>query len=188
MEIKEPELSNVIQNASHRIYNEMLRNVEYYNDNEIPDIEKEKNKMSKEEFITVIPNYNSPRVNGFDKNGKNLSDLSSDDLWKKDPYYKLHRPPPLNPCQIADEGQQLQHKNAICSLDLSEGEAAASKLQDLRLIKGISKSLANNLNDAFHPTSNEEYSLSSLSYVNSTSPGELRNGIPNSTIGILLPY
>lgn len=184
MEIKEPELSNVIQTASHRIYNEMLRNVEYNNDNETHDIEKEKDKMSKGEFGTITPNYNSPSVNGFDNNGKNLSDLSSDDLWKNGPYYKLHRPRPPNPCSITDEDQQLQQKNAICSLDLSEGEAAASKLQDLRLVKGISKSLANNLNDALHPTSKEEYSLSSLSFVNSTSPREIRNGIRSSTIGI----
>ena len=184
MEIKEPELSNVIQNASHRIYNEMLRNVEPNNDNAIHGIEKEYNKMTKGEFGAIKPNYNSPNVNGFGKNGKNLSDLSSDDLWKNDPYYKLHRPLHLNSYQIADESRTLQQKNAICSLDLSEGEAAASKLQDLRLVKGVSKSLANDLNEAVHPTSNEEYSLSTLSFTNSTSPREPKNGIPGSTIGI----
>ena len=183
MEIKEPELSNVIQNASHRIYNKMLKNVEYLNENETHDA-KDWNNTGKDGYRRTNPNIYLHSANGFQNNGHRLSDLSSDDVGKSGPYYKPSSPA-LNPYNINDTGGQYHQKNAICSLDLSEGEAAASKLQDLRLVKGLSKSLADNLNGQLRPTSNEEYSVAGLSLVNTASPIQLRTRIPRTRNGIL---
>lgn len=193
MEDKEPEVSNAIQNASHRIYHEMLKNVEHTNEYEIDDIQKEKQEQIMEERNSIV-NTTPLNINDFQKDTNCLNEMASNNFLmdKKQPFKPPRPPPILRPSSSANEELTLQQKNVISSAELSEGEAAASRLQDLRLInKGLSKSVATNLNGQLHFTSNEECPSPNHLHQNSTIPREAQTAPilnPSNGTFILTPH
>ena len=189
MEGKGPEITNAIQNASHRIYHEMLKNVDHANKYETDDIKKETQEQISKETNATFNRTKPLNINDFHNDMNCLSEMSSDgSLIKMNQPIKPPRPPPLHSYSLANEALKFRQKNAICSVELSEGEAAASKLQDMRLIKkGLSKSVATNLNVPLHSGFNEEHTLPKKSSQNSTIPRETQHPpIVNSSTGTFI--
>ena len=153
MDVKASEINGVIQDASHRIYNEMLKSTEH--------------------------------IDEFTRDRTNISEMSSDDLMtQKRPSKPPRPPPPLRVYHNTDEGLITRRKNAICNLDLSEGEAAASKLQDLRLAKSSSKHTTNNLNGQLPSVYMRKSSTTPSSLQTLAASGQnIRDAISHSSIG-----
>ena len=174
------EINETVQTASHRIYNHMLKNIELNKEcNQIDMIRK--NSQNESNSHTIINPEIDPHNN--DKMKMKLQEISISGISKTDKPPKPPRPPPpLAIYQIPDDKSKLQQNNAICNLDLSEGEVVASKLQDRRLIKRLSKSLASDLNGQMIPSS----ALPKLSSENSEQQKNLDVALPTTTVGIVI--
>ena len=178
MEIKEPELSNAIQDASQRIYNEMLKNTDNFNTNEPINDDRKIDNVEAIAGTSPLPNghryLHEPRIE------IHLSDHSDCTSFLEEKNQN-----PLNLMHsYVNEKNKLNPKNAICNQDLSEGEAVASKLNDHRLIKGISKSVGNNLNSQHQQLLEEENSASSFQFQNYLSHGEITTKSSHQINGI----
>ena len=183
MEIKESELSNAIQGASHRIYNEMLKSTDNISENETfgksRKIEDAK-KMSASQLANGN-DYTRKEVIPETKVEIQISDLSDCTSMPDQTNYKQSRN--LDSYKL-NERNRLSQKNAICYHDLSEGEAVANKLNDYRLVKGMSKSVGNNLDCSHQFPSNEAGSASSYSFENQSSRKEAITRLSQPNNGI----
>ena len=182
MEQTNQEINETVQTASHRIYNHMLKNIEL--DKECNQIDMiRKNSRNEPNSHTIINPEISPHNN--DKMKMELQEISISGISKTDKPPKPPRPPPpLTIYQIPDDKSKLQQNNAICNIDLSEGEVAASKLQDRRLIKRLSKSLASDLNEHMIPSS----ALPKSSSQKSEQQKNLDVALPTPAVGIVIIY
>ena len=187
MEIKEPELSNAIQGASHRIYNEMLKNTDNISENEtfvnnrkIEDVKK----MSASQLANGN-DYTQKEVTPETIVEIQISDLS--DCTSMPDQIRNKQSRHLDSYKL-NEGNRLSQKNAICYHDLSEGEAVANKLNDYRLVKGMSKSVGNNLDYSHQLPSNEEDLASSYSFENQSSRKEIITRLSQPNNGIYLIF
>ena len=180
MEQTNQEINETVQTASHRIYNHMLKNIEL--DKECNQIDMiRKNSRNEPNSHTIINPEIDPHNN--DKMKMKLQEISISGISKTDKPPKPPRPPPpLTIYQIPDDKSKLQQNNAICNIDLSEGEVAASKLQDRRLIKRLSKSLASDLNEHMIPSS----ALPKSSSQKSEQQKNLDVALPTPAVGILI--
>ena len=188
MEIKEPELSNAIQGASHRIYNEMLKSTDNINENETFGNNRKIEDAKKMSSCHQLANGNDnarKEVISETKVEIQISDLSDCTSMPDQKNYKQSRP--LDTYKL-NEGNRISQKNAICYHDLSEGEAVASKLNDYRLVKGMSKSVGNNLNCSHQVPSNEEDLASSYSFENQSSRNEIITTLSQPNNGIYRTY
>ena len=146
-EQEEPEVSQVVQIASQRIYNENLPFIssnDYLSDTstgrDVHRTDIEGNDKTSDEFNTMASKDTCP--NGM-KNGDAL--LSNDHVKitnsKQDKTIK-----PASKSEPYSSNPPI--KSAISAVNLNEGEEIASKLQNLRLTrKGLSKSVAVHLNE-----------------------------------------
>ena len=180
MEQTNQEINETVQTASHRIYNHMLKNIEL--DKECNQIDMiRKNGQNEPNPHSVVNPEVDPHCN--DKMKTKLQEISIIGISKTDKPPKPPRPPPpLTIYQIPDDKSKLQQNNAICNLDLSEGEVAASKLQDRRVMKRLSKSLANDLNEQMIPSSE----LPKLLSRNSEQQQNLDAALPTTTVGTVI--
>ena len=180
MEQTNQEINETVQTASHRIYNHMLKNIELNKEcNQIDMIRK--NSQNEPNPHNIVNPEIDPHCN--DKMKMKLQEISVIGISKTDKPPKPPRPPPpLSIYQIPDYKSKLQQNNAICNLDLSEGEVAASKLQDRRLVKRLSKSLANDLNEQIIPSSE----LPKLLSRNSEQQQNLDAALPTTTVGTVI--
>ena len=180
MEQTNQEINETVQTASHRIYNHMLKNIELNKEcNQIDMIRK--NSQNEPNPHTIVNPEVDPHCN--DKMKMKSKEISIIGISKTDKPPKPPRPPPpLTIYQIPDDKSKLQQNNAICNLDLSEGEMAASKLQDRRLVKRLSKSLANDLNEQMIPSSE----LPKLLSQNSEQQQNLDAALPTTTVGTVI--
>ena len=183
MEIKEPELSNAIQDASQRIYNEMLKNTDNFNTNEPVNHDRKIDNVEAIAGTSPLPNghrYLRDRRLPEPRIEIHLSDLSDCSSFLEE---KNQNPLNLMHSHV-NEKNKLNPKNAICNQDLSEGEAVASKLNDHRLIKGISKSVGNNLNSQHQRLLGEENSASNFQIQNYFPHGEITTSSSHQINGI----
>ena len=179
MEQTNQEINETVQTASHRIYNHMLKNIEL--NKECNQIDIRKNSQNEPNPHTIVNPEVDPHCN--DKMKMKSKEISIIGISKTDKPPKPPRPPPpLSIYQIPDYKSKLQQNNAICNLDLSEGEMAASKLQDRRLVKRLSKSLANDLNEQIIPSSE----LPKLLSRNSEQQQNLDAALPTTTVGTVI--
>ena len=183
MEIKEPELSNTIQDASQRIYNEMLKNTDNFNTNE--PINDDRNIDNVEAIAGTSPLPNGHRYLHDRRLPEPRIEIHLSDHSDCSSFVEEKNQNPLNLMHsYVNEKKKLNPKNAICNQDLSEGEAVASKLNDHRLIKGISKSVGNNLNSQHQRLLEEENSASSFQFQNYFSHGEITTKSSHQINGI----
>ena len=181
MEQTNQEINETVQTASHRIYNHMLKNIEL--NKECNQIDIRKNSQNEPNPHTIVNPEVDPHCN--DKMKMKLQEISVIGISKTDKPPKPPRPPPpLTIYQIPDDKSKLQQNNAICNIDLSEGEVAASKLQDRRLIKRLSKSLASDLNEHMIPSS----ALPKSSSQKSEQQKNLDVALPTPAVGIVIIY
>ena len=152
----ESEVSDKIQNASYRIYNAMRKNVvecpnESENDTNV-------NEMLKDVHETGSASTETSPLKKVKDESNYINVTSIDTGVNMQPTFKAPRPP--TPSQLPNgEALMWPPKNVISKIDLNEGAVAASKLHNFRLLnKGLSKSVAGNLNGELHPTSQEECS------------------------------
>ena len=180
MEQTNQEINETVQTASHRIYNHMLKNIELNKEcNQIDMIRK--NSQNEPNPHTIVNPEVDPHCN--DKMKMKSKEISIIGISKTDKPPKPPRPPPpLTIYQIPDDKSKLQQNNAICNIDLSEGEVAASKLQDRRLIKRLSKSLASDLNEHMIPSS----ALPKSSSQKSEQQKNLDVALPTPAVGIVI--
>lgn len=172
MDIKEPELSNAIQGASQRIYNKMLKTTENIaevdviaNNNRTDELsvnddakKVRANKLSNGDTNTLDEYLPGPKIE------VQISDLSDGNAISDQKHNELQSHPVYS--SRMNDGNRLSQKNAICYHDLSEGEAVASKLNDYRLVKGMSKSIGNNLNNSHNLSISEEKSACNYPFGN----------------------
>ena len=191
MELKEPEINHTIQNASQRIYYEMLKNTENSSENEnFGNCKLIQNEILNNESHEQLNHGRDLRDVSLSEQRVeiSLSDFSDCNSILELKFHKPPRPPlPMHSYKTNKENE-LSQKNAICNQDLSEGEAVASKLKDYRLIKGISKSVGNNLNIPYHSTQYTEYSVPTFPPESYPSNGEIITNTAQSTNGILYIY
>ena len=180
MEQTNQEINETVQTASHRIYNHMLKNIELNKEcNQIDMIRK--NSQNEPNPHTIVNPEVDPHCN--DKMKMKSQEISISGISRTDKPPKPPRPPPpLTVYQIPHNKSKLQQNNAICNLDLSEGEMAASKFQDRRLVKRLSKSLANDLNEPMIPSSE----LPKLLSQNYEHQQNLDAALPTTTVGTVI--
>ena len=190
MEFKEAEINNAIQNASHRIYYEMLKNTEITSEDEgFGNSKVKKEMLNNGSHELLIDDRNLKDVGLSEPRVEiSLSDFSDCNSILELKLHKQTRPPLPMYSYKTNEENQFNQKNAICNQDLSEGEAVASKLKDYRLIKGISKSVGNDINIPYHLAQYDESSVPSLFPESYPSHREIRTNNPQSTNGIFHGY
>ena len=151
---EEPEVSDKIQDASHRIYNAMRKSVVECTIECEGDI-KENGMLEDVHKKTATIVETSLPLKNVESDPNKIKALSLQNGPIAQPTFKPPRPP--TPSHISMDKESGRPKNVISNVELNEGAIVANKLQNSRLLKqGLSKSVAANLNGELHSTSPDE--------------------------------